>query len=167
MIRKHLLIFTFASLILFSCNDRAEKEIYVLPKGFIGRVVIFYNQIQGSPIRYKNKHRMYFIPDNGLFTTQFGINDGFHAFNGDDEVFCTDDGNGIYTNLPVRYEEGAPGTPHDTVVQVFRRSDGSRGSVHYTEFFVDKFVNLNKYFSGTGFDQLKEWEEMEKKAGVK
>jgi hypothetical protein len=54
----------------FNCSN-PEPEDYLLPKGFIGRATVIFNQKQGTPPKYENRRRVYEIPANGILLTQF------------------------------------------------------------------------------------------------
>lgn len=53
-----------------------EKEIYVLPDGFKGQMIVFFDQSDGQDIEYKNETRVYRLPASGLLKTQFPRNGG-------------------------------------------------------------------------------------------
>jgi hypothetical protein len=166
--KMKILLFCFGGLALFlSCNDYAEKEKYLIPDSFRGKVIIFFNQPQGQAKKYEKKHvRVYSIPNNGILTTQFSTNPGFMPI-GAEEYFLKNN-EGQLTKLPIRYEEGTPTTPSDTVVQIFRMGDGSEETgLQFSCFYVDKYINKGKYFGKGDFEQLKEWNEIKKTAGVK
>ncbi len=55
----------------FNCNLKAAKEKYRIPYGFRGQVFIFFDIKEGKPPKYENGFRIYEIPLNGIFTTQF------------------------------------------------------------------------------------------------
>jgi len=56
--------------------NRAEAEIHLIPDGFVGPVVIAFDQNDGEPKKYGNKTRIYGIPPNGVLKTRFPKNDG-------------------------------------------------------------------------------------------
>lgn len=93
MIEIYLIVFMQ---LLSSCNQKAEQEIYLIPKDFKGEVHIFFNQNGvpvkfkneygrdtvyipriGEPVKYENESRVYEIPSDGILLTQFKTNDGF------------------------------------------------------------------------------------------
>lgn len=63
--------------LLSSCHQQAEPETYLIPEGFAGKVNIIFNRKEGSPVKYKDKRRIYEIPADGILLTQFTTNDGF------------------------------------------------------------------------------------------
>lgn len=59
------------------CKQKGEQEIYLLPKGYTGLVLIILNQKDGSPKKYEGKARVYEIPETGILKTQFSSNEGW------------------------------------------------------------------------------------------
>lgn len=64
---------------LLGC-DSGEKEIIVIPDNYKGYILIIFNQENGTSIKYKNKKRIYRIPQNGVLKTQFSGNYGSVGF---------------------------------------------------------------------------------------
>jgi hypothetical protein len=50
---------------------RNEPEVYLLPDGYVGPVLIVYDQPTGEPRKYEAGARVYEIPENGMLLTQF------------------------------------------------------------------------------------------------
>jgi len=71
---KKLILFTL--LLVFSCTKKGEDEIYILPKDYTGKVIILYNQREGSEKEYQAGKRIYHIPENGILKTQFAVDYG-------------------------------------------------------------------------------------------
>lgn len=65
-----LIIGLIMSLLLFSC-DTQEDEVYIVPRNYIGYIVIIYDQQSGAEPKYEGGKRVYEIPSNGIFKTQF------------------------------------------------------------------------------------------------
>lgn len=61
-------------------SDNGEDEIFILENGFSGSVYIFYQRPDGNPPEYDRGKRIYRIPSNGVFKTQFSLNSGWHNF---------------------------------------------------------------------------------------
>lgn len=59
------------------CKQKGEQEIYLLPKGYTGHVLVILNQKNGTPKKYEGKARVYEIPENGILKTQFSNNEGW------------------------------------------------------------------------------------------
>ena len=63
-------------LVLTSCNQ-GEAEIVIVPKDFIGRILIVYDQDNGVEPLYKDGKRVYKIPGNGILKTKASPNPGW------------------------------------------------------------------------------------------
>lgn len=64
---------------IFSCKslyNTGENSIRLLPEGYIGSVIILYDQLNGVAKEYENSKRIYRIPENGILRTQFNVNTG-------------------------------------------------------------------------------------------
>ena len=62
---------------LYSCV-LGDDEIYLLPKGYTGRVLVFFSRPEGQPVKYENRKRLYEISANGILKTQFDLNTRWH-----------------------------------------------------------------------------------------
>ncbi|QMU65411.1 MAG: hypothetical protein GKR88_14710 [Flavobacteriaceae bacterium] len=61
-----------------SCTYRkAEDIIRLIPEGYIGPVLVVFDQKNGEPKEYEDGKRVYRIPKSGVLKTQFGSNYGF------------------------------------------------------------------------------------------
>jgi hypothetical protein len=88
---KTLSISLFCILLFAGCNRSTpcEKEIYLLPKGFQGVIIVFFDQPDGQSIQYEDSARVYRIPSSGIIKTKFPKNGGcmgdnrIHFFNTD------------------------------------------------------------------------------------
>lgn len=74
----YVLVFSACGL-LMQCRHVGEKSIYLIPRGFVGNVVIVFEQIRGIPAEYKKGMRVYRIPSSGILKTQFKPNYGLHV----------------------------------------------------------------------------------------
>lgn len=60
-----------------SCaQQKAEDTVRLIPEGYVGSVLITFNQEDGEPKEYEDGKRIYIIPENGVLKTQFGSNYG-------------------------------------------------------------------------------------------
>lgn len=75
---KHLFVFIFLMAVISGCQKSTpcEKEIYLLPDGFRGKMIVFYNQPDGDEMQYENGARIYNVPSSGYLKTQFPRNGG-------------------------------------------------------------------------------------------
>lgn len=64
--------------IIVGCNRSTpcEKEIYLLPDGLRGQMIVFFDQPDGQAIEYEDEARVYRLPPTGLLKTQFPRNGG-------------------------------------------------------------------------------------------
>jgi hypothetical protein len=58
--------------ILFRISD-ASDDIFLIPKGFRGQVIVLYAQPHGEPKEFDGKWRIYRVPQNGILKTQFKL----------------------------------------------------------------------------------------------
>jgi|GEM_PF-1839861 len=75
MIKKlayYLIILVFAS----SCAQQSEDTIRLIPEGYLGTVMIIFNQKNGEAEEYEDGKRVYRIPETGILYTQFEPNYG-------------------------------------------------------------------------------------------
>ncbi len=63
-------------LVLTSC-DKGESEIVIVPRNYIGRILIIYGQANGISPLYQGGKRVYKIPSNGILKTKFAPNPGW------------------------------------------------------------------------------------------
>ncbi len=68
------------------CLNGPDKEVHIIPNGYIGLITIIYAQPIGIPEEYDSlRRRVYRIPINGILHTQFTKNPG--CFSLKDRVF--------------------------------------------------------------------------------
>ena len=78
MKNKYISIIQFLIILLLSCNQKSEEiknkyleEIHLIPKGYIGKIVIIYNKKDGKPVyKYENNIPVLKIPENGVLITK-------------------------------------------------------------------------------------------------
>lgn len=148
---RTVILFSFIlSLMLNSCNATGEQEVIVVPKNFKGYIIIIFNQIDGTPVKYEGKKRVYEIPQNGILKTQFNPNDGWQEF---PEYY---------------YEKIAPENkllsfaeikkvPVDTIVGFI----GAVGSMRKNDYNQDRFM-FTQFYIGTKSDIEQAQEQTEK-----
>jgi len=59
-----------------SRSTPCEKEIYLMPEGFRGQMIVYFDQPDGQAIQYEDEARLYLLPPTGLLKTQFPRNGG-------------------------------------------------------------------------------------------
>lgn len=67
---KKLIYLGLIVIFLSSCF-RGEKEVFLIPEGFEGPVIVMVNESTGLPIKREEKKRIYEIPSDGVLYTQF------------------------------------------------------------------------------------------------
>lgn len=72
------IVFVAFSLTISGCNQatQCEKEVYLIPEGFRGRVMVFFNQSDGADTAYEGSARLYQIPPGGLMKSKFSKTGG-------------------------------------------------------------------------------------------
>lgn len=88
----------FISIVLFmsGCTSKGEDVIYVLPSGYIGKVIILYDQDSGCGKAYEGSKRLYNITETGVLKTQFAVDYNYKLF---PEVYYNENGKRI--KIPV------------------------------------------------------------------
>lgn len=76
--RSTSIIILLVLFLIMSCREHrnCEKEIYLIPKNFKGKIIVFFDQHGGMPIQYEDSIRIYKIPNSGFLRTQFSPNGG-------------------------------------------------------------------------------------------
>ncbi len=73
---RRILVFIILISCFTNCAQKAEDSIRLIPEGYVGPVLIIFNQEDGEPVEYEGDKRMYRIPKNGILKTQFKPNFG-------------------------------------------------------------------------------------------
>ena len=92
--KKYLLILLLVS-ITGCAQKQAENTIRLIPKDYIGPVLVIFNQQEGEAKEYEGDKRVYKIPENGVLKTQFEPNYGVQKH----EYYYVDN-NGKRTEIP-------------------------------------------------------------------
>jgi hypothetical protein len=119
--------------LLFAGNwffNQAEREIHLIPKGYVGPVVIIYGRPHGAPPKYENGVRVYEIPKNGILLTQFDPNCGVIPPHG--QTFCYVDDSGSRTEVPQGFQDNAS----NNGIQIMSPSIGSTPKSTFTSYIV-------------------------------
>lgn len=64
------LIILVAGATAYAIYAQCNSDQYILPYGFTGRVTVIYNQPQGASVERDDMKRLFYIPANGILTTQ-------------------------------------------------------------------------------------------------
>ena len=152
---RYLLLLAFAAALLSGCR-RNTQEVYLLPEGYIGRVVVYLQQQHGQPVAFEGNARVFAVPDSGALHSQHYFDE--YAPDPDDIFFYYVDKNGARTRLKYRRPTGKnPGLDEDEIQVYDLRMDRKRRiygqqyvvtAAHYT-FVVDTYRNAGKYRQGS------------------
>lgn len=63
------LLFLFIVFLCMSCVP-SNSEIYIVPEGYVGYLVILYNQVDGQDAIYIDGHRAFLFPESGILKTK-------------------------------------------------------------------------------------------------
>ena len=79
---KKLKYFVILICVCSCAQQKAEDTVRLIPEGYIGSVLVIFNQENGEPKEYEEGKRIYRIPENGVLKTQFEPNYGMqnHQF---------------------------------------------------------------------------------------
>lgn len=58
-------------LVLNSCVRHAEPEVFLIPRNYVGVVVVVFDQRNGAARKYSEGRRVYEVPENGILLTKF------------------------------------------------------------------------------------------------
>jgi hypothetical protein len=150
----------------FSCTRKAEKEKFLIPKDYRGRVVVFFDQKKGFKKEYIDKARIYRIPANGILLTQFSENPGIQSVDKNEIAFAFyDDSTKQEKNIPMKPLNADP-----KKVYVFNGSTGKINDYPYYECIIDKQENVQNYFvknaQGTDVEPNDTWDKILRTAGL-
>lgn len=76
---KPFVFLVLSFILLIGCTSEStqcEEEIYLVPEGFYGKIMVFFNQPDGQEMEYENSARVYHIPPSGFIKSQFPKNGG-------------------------------------------------------------------------------------------
>jgi hypothetical protein len=135
-----------------------EPELFLIPKGYSGRIDIIYNQTNGQQRQYENKRRVYNIPNNGILLTQF--NDNYGSI--DQEYYYVDSlGNRqplkIFTNSVGKNSERKSNDKDSMFAGIFNQGTmGVYGNMKfaYQEFIVSSYEKIDSFNSREYFIQF-------------
>lgn len=126
-----------------NCTKMAEKEIHYIPKGFIGRVYIFFDIPHGSAT-YSGKERVYNISSSGQSFSSLKANDGFLK-DGDRSFYCGDENaKDKITFLPEIDDENLKRRSNE--VCVFNLIVGQSHGISYLSYCVDTLKKSTRYY---------------------
>jgi hypothetical protein len=141
-------IFPFILIFYSSCINTAEKEIILIPDGYIGRIDILFNLEGGNSPKFEKGFRVYEIPENGILKTQFKTNNGVFSEDAR-QIFYVDKTGKRRRLIKLANEDAAI---NENQIQAFSFVVGQKGfddcDLEFNsvfEFIVDKPKNVSLY----------------------
>jgi hypothetical protein len=150
-----------------SCIRKAEGEKFLIPSGYKGRIIVFFNQSKGSEKKYVDNTRIYQIPPSGILLTQFEENPGYQSVDEHEIAFvCYNEFSKEDENIPLK-----PLHPDPDKIYVFYGKTGEINDYPYYACIIDKPTNIQNYFvkNNQGFNVEPKgiWDTILAKAGLR
>lgn len=138
MIRKTLIAITAVVLLLLWIG-LSRPSIYILPDGYVGEVIVFFDVDSCYTEESHSIYRVYRIPDSGILKTNFSEQSGLSL--GMRFYYGSRKGQRLYmiNNKSLNIQ--------DTEFGIYKRRLGRLGKVAYTYFVVDSATNSSQYKS--------------------
>lgn len=148
---KSLLFLSLPMLLSMKCSDDNKQnpngELHILPKGYIGRVVILFNQKDGREKQFVDGKKVYNIPDCGYLKTKFLRPRGSLGI--PESAYFTY----VYSNgdtIPYLSNTSQVDSSRLNEVFSFSHTIGEYGfseteEYELVEYFVDTLKNMHKY----------------------
>lgn len=76
---KILVSILLFSIMLVGCH-KGQEEVIIIPKDYIGYIIIIYNQKNSKEPKYEDGKIIYEIPESGILKTQLPDNSGWTNF---------------------------------------------------------------------------------------
>ncbi|GEM_PF-2412563 len=149
--QKSVLLLSLPILLSMKCTDDNLKnpngELHILPKNYIGRVVILFNQKDGNDKTVVNGKKVYNIPDCGYLKTKFPRPTGQLGIP-ESQYFTY-----VYSNgdtIPFLSNTSEIDSSMLNKVFAFSHTLGEYGfseteNYELVEYFVDTLKNMDKY----------------------
>ena len=122
------------SFIYFKAND-ASHDIFFIPEGFRGQIIVLYGQHNGEPKEFDGQWRIYRIPKSGILKTQFELKG--HVLNLGRTKYFFVDNQGNKTVIPTFCEYCDSNIKDTTSVQIIYGTLDNMNIGKYQDFFVD------------------------------
>jgi hypothetical protein len=134
---------------LMSCMPTGKTgETYLIPKGYIGKVIIIYGQANSSELKYENGQQIFRISEKGKLFTSTKWQAGSFPESG--LLFFYVDS--LNNRIPVKLWKPSDGGNIDrNEIRIFGLKDGDCGTegqdsiFYYTTFTVDTYNNISHY----------------------
>jgi hypothetical protein len=141
---KSFFVLILGAILIAGCNEsqQCEEEIYLVPEGFRGKIMVFFDQPDGQAKEYENAARVYHIPASGFIKSQFKKNGGCMG-DGRIQFFYEDS---LGTRMPLDYflnidRQNLP-TDRDYVLFTFLNEKGRKPD--FVIHFVGHLAEFNE-----------------------
>ena len=129
-------------MILMGCQ-RADDTIFIAPEGYVGYIVIIYNQTAGADKEYRDGSRVYRIPSTGILLTQFPPNVGwsylpkfyYNDISPENQIKFAD-----RKNLP----SGTVVATGGSVGEAYK--DAGKEGIRYTKYYIGTKSQINEAY---------------------
>ena len=166
---KNILICIMALLITGCYFKVAEKERHEIPAGFIGEVIIFFDQEIGKIKEYDKDYRIYKIDNDGILVTQFEFNEGSVNDIIKDNLFFYNDSSKVMRPLTALYNGIDTPLLDSNDIVVFQTKTGVYGGASFQAYYIDtlKNVKTSKYQIANYSEEMARWYKIYKEKGIK
>ncbi len=110
-----------------------SHDVFLIPQGFRGKVVIEYGQADGQPKEFDGRWRIYRIPQNGILKTQFTLKGEVIDLSGSKYFFIDSKGG----RSPLKAFCGYCDKKDTSSVQIMYGSLGTDSLGTFQDFWVD------------------------------
>jgi hypothetical protein len=144
-----MIVLVFFLLLVTGCDMQTiEPEIHLIPKGFVGQIVLYFDSPDNALQKRENQARVYEIPPNGRLHTAFPPNPGIRPPNSTQFYYV--DLKGERTPIPLRTDRGL--SPQAIVVSNIYVMNKE---VHY---FVDHLDRIDTYNNPALDNSERQWD---------
>jgi len=137
--------FSIILLFLFSNCITDPGVIYLIPKGYVGRVIIFYGQPNGKDKIMRDNFRVFEIPPNGALRTKFDV--GSKVMPVSNLKFYYVDNDKVQTEIPLETNNYEPSNKKEIKIYLIKDGnfDVNGQRIRFTEFIIDSYDHLDSY----------------------
>lgn len=158
----HIVIYFLTFFSLIGCGQSKEKEVYLIPSNFKGKVNVIFGYSKGEPVKYENGVRIYEIPKDGILLTQFKVQEGLIKR----EYYYT---NGPEKRVLLKIMADSENTNdigvfRDGTIGVYGNSNDTN-ALTFQEFYVTNKSSFESYFTD---ESIKDFDDkVQSKIGYK
>lgn len=132
--RTGIILLLILSIMLYGCKN-AENEIFVLPEGYTGYILVIFDQEKGIQPKYFEDSRLYEVPQNGILKSIHTTNDGWTDF----PMFYYQE---VTRNKQIPFVTSLDNVPTDEIVAYggtsgsIKKSADSEERIRFIKFYV-------------------------------